>query len=159
MTRRRVLVSSRSAGPSPLTKSPMPSTKTEPALLDANVLIALSVTDHEHHRVARSWLGSRRPFATCPITQGSLCRFLARVSSVDHAVQALRVLSTNPRHRFWPDAEAYDEFTLRGVVGHRQVTDAYLAQRCADRGARLATFDRGLAVLRPDCVELIAVPR
>ena len=30
----------------------MPSTKTDPLLLDANVLIALTVRDHEHHRAA-----------------------------------------------------------------------------------------------------------
>ena len=133
----------------------MPSTRTEPILLDANVLIALSVTDHEHHEAARTWLGRRRRFATSPSTQGSLTRFVVRVSTVDHAIEALRLLAANPRHEFWPDAAPYDDNTLRGVVGHRQVTDAYLAEQCLIRGARLATFDQGLAVLRPSIVELI----
>ena len=133
----------------------MPSTRTEPTLLDANVLIALSVTDHEHHQAARTWLGRRRRFATTPSTQGSLTRFVVRVSTVEHAIEALRLLAANPRHEFLPDAAPYDEEVLRGIVGHRQVTDAYLAQQCFVRGARLATFDRGLAILRPSIVELI----
>lgn len=134
----------------------MPSTTSRSTLLDANVLIALSVTDHEHHEVARSWLGRRRRFATSPSTQGSLVRFLVRVASIEHAVAALALLVSSPRHEFWPDAAPYDEIVLRGVIGHRQVTDAYLAQQCLARSARLATFDRGLALLRPSIVELIS---
>lgn len=133
----------------------MPSTKTDPLLLDANVLIALTVRDHEHHRAATEWLGGRRRFATCPSTQGALVRFLVRVASAGHATEALRLLGSNPRHDFWPDDAPYDEQTLRGVLGHRQVTDAYLAQRCAARGSKIATFDRGLATLRPAAVVLI----
>ena len=48
------------------------------ALLDANVLIALVVTEHVHHDAAAEWLSTFDPgFATCPITQeawfGSWC--------------------------------------------------------------------------------------
>jgi predicted nucleic acid-binding protein len=49
------------------------------ALLDANVLIALVVAEHVHHDAAAEWLSaSDETFATCPITQGSLIRFLLR---------------------------------------------------------------------------------
>jgi uncharacterized protein len=42
-------------------------------LLDANVLIALLVDDHVHHRAAGTWfVGMTGNFATCPVTQGSL---------------------------------------------------------------------------------------
>lgn len=44
-----------------------------PVLLDANVLVALAVADHEMHDRAASWLG-RREFALCPITEGALLR-------------------------------------------------------------------------------------
>jgi uncharacterized protein len=48
-------------------------------LLDANVLIALVVSDHVHHDAAAEWLSaSEADFATCPITQGALFRFLLR---------------------------------------------------------------------------------
>jgi uncharacterized protein len=132
----------------------MPST-TERALLDASVLIALTVTDHEHHEAARTWFGSRMTFATTPSTQGSLVRYLVRVATVEHAVDALALMADNDRHEFWADDEPYRAPMLLGVTGHRQVTDAYLAATARRRGAVLATFDRGLAVLRPDVVELI----
>lgn len=127
----------------------------EAILLDANVLIAASVNDHEHHGRAREWLSDGRLFATCPSTQGSLTRFIIRVASIDHALDALSMLASNNRHEFWPDTAPYDATVLRNVTGHRQVTDAYLAALATKRQSRLATFDRGLSLLRPDVVELI----
>ena len=130
-------------------------TASEAILLDANVLIAASVSDHERHARAREWLAADRLFATCPSTQGSLIRFIVRVASIDHALDALSMLTTNGQHEFWPDAAPYDATVLRNVTGHRQVTDAYLAALAAGKQSRLATFDRGLSLLRPDVVELI----
>jgi uncharacterized protein len=134
----------------------MPSTTTDAVLLDANVLIALTVEDHEHHELARSWLGATRRFATSPSTQGSLVRYLVRIASTAHAIDALALLDGHERHEFWPDERPYHAAMLGGVVGHRQVTDAYLAAAAEARDTRIATFDRGLALLRPEAVELIA---
>ena len=125
----------------------MPST-TDALLLDANVLIAATIADHEHHKRARQWLGDSRRFATCPSTQGSLVRYLIRVASTEHALDALRLLNQNKRHEFWPDHLPYCDDVLLGVVGHRQVTDAYLAALAASRDTKVATFDRGLTILR-----------
>ncbi len=135
--------------------SSMTEPESDAVLLDANVLIAASVSDHEHHERARSWLTADRRFATCPSTQGSLIRFIVRVASTDHAIDALAMLTTNDRHEFWPDAAPYDATVLRNVIGHRQVTDAYLAALAARKRSRLATFDSGLSLLRPDLVDLI----
>jgi predicted nucleic acid-binding protein len=44
---------------------------------------------------------------------------------------------------------------MDGVIGHRQVTDAYLAQLARQHNARLATFDAGLAALHSDVADLI----
>lgn len=132
----------------------MPST-TDAVLLDANVLIAVTVVDHEHHLRARGWLGGSRRFATCPSTQGSLVRYLVRVASTDHAIGALRMIGTNLRHEFWADDAGYDPDMLAGVVGHRQVTDAYLAATAARRSTRIASFDHGLAAMRPADVLLV----
>jgi predicted nucleic acid-binding protein len=49
----------------------------------------------------------------------------------------------------------YTEVPCEGIIGHRQVTDAYLAQLARARGARIATFDRGMAKLHRDVAELI----
>jgi hypothetical protein len=44
------------------------------------------------------------------------------------------------------------------VIGHKQVTDAYLVALAKCRNARLINFDRGLAALPPDVVSLVPVP-
>jgi hypothetical protein len=126
-------------------------------LLDGNVLVALTVADHVHHDVVVGWFTSQaRDFATTPTTQGTLLRFLLRAGAdASVAVAILDGVRGHDRHVFWPDDAPYDLAMLHGVVGHRQVTDAYLAARARDRVARLATLDRGLAVAHRDLVELI----
>ena len=127
-------------------------------LLDANVLIALTVDEHVHHDVAESWFTERaEPFATCPMTQSALVRFLLRNgASAPDAVAVVRGLGSADGHEFWPDGLGYGEVDLRGVVGHRQVTDAYLAALARSRSGRLATLDRALAVLHEDVAMLLA---
>jgi uncharacterized protein len=128
-------------------------------LLDANVLIALVVADHVHHDSAESWLTrTAENFATCPITLGSLVRLLIREGqSADTVARVLAGTVDDARHEFWPDSVSFTEVALAGIVGHRQVTDAYLAQLTRARRGRLATFDRGLASLHPDIAELVPV--
>ena len=82
-------------------------------------------------------------------------RYLVRMATTEHALQALQLLTTNDRHEFWQDDAPYDAATLADVIGHRQVTDVYLARSAHRRRSRVATFDRGLALLRPDDVVLI----
>lgn len=121
-------------------------------LLDANVLIAVTVTDHVHHDVVESWFSRRmEPFATCPVTQGALVRFMLRNGATTRdAVDVLRGLSATDGHEFWTDELDYAAIDMRGVVGHRQVTDAYLAGLARFHGGRLATFDRALGALHDD---------
>jgi uncharacterized protein len=128
------------------------------ALLDGNVLIALTVEDHVHHQPAEDWMAAQpdRLFATTPITQGTLLRLLIRNGIVaDDAIELLEATTVHPNHRFWSDDVPYDSAVLSGVIGHRQVTDAYLAAQARLRNGRLATFDAGLAAAHPDVVELI----
>jgi toxin-antitoxin system PIN domain toxin len=126
-------------------------------LLDANVLIALTVSDHVHHGVVESWFASRQGgFATCPITQGALIRHLLRAGArAGDAREVLVSLTTTRGHEFWPDSVGYDEVSLRGVVGHRQVTDAYLAGLARARRGHLVTLDGGIVALHPDVATLL----
>nr|WP_221333157.1 TA system VapC family ribonuclease toxin [Nocardia transvalensis] len=126
-------------------------------MLDANVLIALVVADHVHHDAAEEWFGgSAESFSTCPITQGSLLRLLLREGqSARTAMDVLAGVTGHERHEFWPDALPYSEVRMNPVAGHRQVTDAYLAQLARSRQARLATFDQGLAAVHADVVDLL----
>lgn len=131
------------------------------ALLDANVLIALVVIDHVHHDAAAAWLAaSDSRFATCPITQGSLVRFLVRAGhSATAARDVVGAIESATHHEFWPDSVSFADIAVGGVVGHRQVTDAYLAQLARSREGQLATLDSGLAHLHSDVAVMIPTPR
>jgi toxin-antitoxin system PIN domain toxin len=126
-------------------------------LLDANVLIALLVDDHVHHVAAENWfVAAGGNFATCPVTQGSLMRLLIREGQPAATAQAVLGGATgDARHEFWPDDAGYADVPIQGIIGHRQVTDAYLAQLARARGSRLATFDQAMAKLHHDVADLI----
>ncbi|MDT5031709.1 MAG: uncharacterized protein QOC94_1880 [Actinoplanes sp.] len=128
-------------------------------LLDANVLIALLVDDHVHHEAAETWFASSsEAIATCPITQGNLVRLLLREGqSTQTAKTLISALMSLPRHEFWADDAAFDAVSFDGVIGHRQVTDAYLAHLARVRQGRMATFNQGLAKLHPDVADLVPV--
>jgi uncharacterized protein len=129
------------------------------SLLDGNVLVALVSSAHVHHGAAQRWFSSHEGlFATCPITQGSLLRLLIQLADATPqvAVDVLAQLSAHPRHRFWPDALQYTQIDWQGVLGHRQVTDAYLAALARHQKGQLVTFDKGLAALHADVAVALA---
>jgi toxin-antitoxin system PIN domain toxin len=138
--------------------APLVTAEPPTTLLDGNVLVALMVPSHIHHAAAEEWFSAfEGPFASCPITQGTLLRLLCQLGgyTLDQARQALGGLVHHPRHRFWPDAIGYGQILWTGVLGHRQVTDAYLAGLARHQAGRLATFDRGLAALHPDVAVIL----
>lgn len=130
---------------------------TDAVLLDANVLTALLVADHVHHAAAENWFaGLSGNFATCPTTQGSLTRLLIREGQPAGAAQnLLNGINVHPRHEFWPDDVSYADVPTPGIVSHRQLTGAYLAQLARVHGGRLATFDQATAKLHHDVAELV----
>ena len=135
-------------------------------LLDANVLIALAWPDHEFHKRVMTWFArnSRHGWATCPITQSAFVRILSnpafspRALSPKHALAALEINAKLPGHRFWPDdismTDAFQHIGER-LMGHRQITDAYLLALAVRHRAQLATMDEGIAALGGG-VELIS---
>lgn len=127
-------------------------------LMDSSVLIGLAVDDHEHHERAADWFTAHRSlFATCPVTEGALVRHIVRNGRSAHAATTfLDSLRMDARHEFWADDLSYADLPSEGMVGHRQVTDAYLAQLTRLRGARLVTFDRALASNHSDVADLVA---
>jgi toxin-antitoxin system PIN domain toxin len=130
-------------------------------LADGNVLIALTVVDHVHHDLAIGWFDETGPtLATCPITEGTLLRFLMRAGQ--RAVDAMAVLDgirAQEWHSFWPGDIPYEAAHMVGVIGHRQVTDAYLVALARRHGGRVATLDAGLAALHGDSVFLLTAGR
>ncbi len=75
--------------------------------------------------------------------------------SADTARDVLRSVHNSERHEFWPDSISYATVPLNGVLGHRQVTDAYLAHLARTHNSRLATFDHGVAQLHTDVADLL----
>ena len=129
-------------------------------LPDANILIALTNVDHASHAKATGWFtGHCKAFATCPITQGALLRFLMRTKpamSLADATIFLEQVCAVPGHRFWPDSARYSDVPERGVTGYRQLTDAYLVALAAQAGGVVATLDQALAALHPQHSVLVS---
>ena len=124
-------------------------------LLDSNVLIALATPEHTLNARAAVWFRKGHRFATCPITQGALVRFHLR-AGVDATVQSAKLLlqsvSALPRHDFWPDDVSYLDLPTTGIIGYRQVTDAYLVRLAVNHGGALATMDQGLAAVHAGAI-------
>jgi predicted nucleic acid-binding protein len=123
-------------------------TKNRVYLLDSNALIAMAAPEHSLNARAAGWFRKGHRFATCPITQGALIRFHLRAgvdASVDSARLLLKAISALPRHEFWPDDASYLDIPTKGIIGHRQVTDAYLVLLAGRHGGSVATMDEALA--------------
>lgn len=125
-------------------------------LLDANVLIALTIREHEHHDRASEWLARVEEFAVSPVVEGALVRFLLRTGESGATAHAtLSGVRQHSRCRFLPDDSSYLDADLPNLRGHRQVTDAYLSASARRHGVLLATIDAGLAQEHPDVARLL----
>ena len=127
-------------------------------LLDSSIMIAASIAEHVHYRRVQDWLEQTSHFASCPITQGALIRHMCGPQvgvSISDAKAMLRTIVSSPKHTFWPDDVSYLALPERGLRGHKQVTDFYLAALTGKNGGKLATMDKALAASFPDVCELI----
>jgi predicted nucleic acid-binding protein len=123
-------------------------------LLDANVLIALIIAEHEHHDRVSNWAATEEHLAVSPIAEGALVRFLVRIGERTEAALAL-LRAIRHRCELWSADLSYADASLGHIRGHRQVTDAYLAALAVHHGGLLATLDEGLASVLPDATALI----
>ena len=125
-------------------------------LLDANLLIALTIEEHVHFDRASTWFSTVERAALCPVVEGALVRYLVRVGVAASTVQSvLRALHDDRRIALWAEDLSYAGIDLTHVVGHRQVTDAYLAALAVHHGGRLATLDRALSEALPTSTLLV----
>jgi hypothetical protein len=130
-------------------------------LLDVNVLIALAWPHHVCHSQAHRWFERHASagWATCPMTQTAFVRISSNPGIISAAVSPrdahalLAVMMKHPTHQFWADDVSLDAFSpelVASLVGHRQVTDAYLLKLSLEHEGRLATFNRGIHSLAPE---------
>ena len=66
-------------------------------------------------------------------------------------------LGSHSRRDFWPVNFSYTGIPLTRLTGHRQITDAWLAELARRQGGKLATLDEPLAALSPDVSVLVPV--
>lgn len=126
------------------------------ALLDVNVLIALLDADHLHHARAATWLAENisAGWASCAITQNGCVRIMSQPGYPNAlpaagVAQRLREATATEHHLFVPgDVSLLDDahFDADQLLGHRQVTDAYLLGLAVRHGMRFVSFDAGLPV-------------
>ena len=130
------------------------------ALLDVNVLMALAWPSHIHHEAAHDWFDKKQKYgwATCPITQSALVRLssnpkiLADAVSPKQAITLLEQITSLENHQFWPHDVNLTEasiFKEGYIVGHRQITDAYLLALAMHHNGRLVSFDRAISTYYP----------
>jgi toxin-antitoxin system PIN domain toxin len=113
-----------------------------------------------HHAACQRWFESRRDagFRTCPLTEAGFVRissnpaFSKNAVSPAQALALLRRITAMPEHDFWPaDLRLENALaSMKGLSGHRQVTDAYLLALAQTHDGNLATLDRGFIDLAPD---------
>jgi len=130
-------------------------------LLDVNVLIALLWPPHEAHARAQRWFAHNadQGWATCALTQAGFVRivsnpaFSRRAVTPGDALEVLRGSLQHPAHQFWTEDigvnEAVTQFGRR-LLGHQQITDAYLLGLAIHKKGRLVTLDASLPSLLPE---------
>jgi toxin-antitoxin system PIN domain toxin len=127
-------------------------------LLDVNVLLPLLWNTHSFHATVKAWYVQHADdaWASCALTQAGFVRISAQGSvpsstkDVPTIADILIRSTQHPRHRFLALDFSLDvvQATCTGeLVGHRQITDAYLLTLAIRNGFKLATFDAALSHL------------
>lgn len=127
-------------------------------LLDANALIALLWPAHEHHAAMQRWFKTHasRGWATTAITQAAFVRIVSQPAFAGraipiHEVGALLLRNlAHAKHQLLALDFGFDVVQASctgGLLGHRQITDAWLLTTAIRHNARFLTFDKGVSQL------------
>ncbi len=145
----------------------MKKTSSEVLLLDVNVLLALAWPNHQFHRIATRRLerGQER-WATCALTELGFIRLSANPAVVSPAktpAEAARLLAAmikDPRHAYLDRMAPPTSLDFGNIIGHNQITDAYLLALARRQNATFLTFDARLRGLAGGAqVEILGVTR
>ena len=132
----------------------MKKTSSDLLLLDINVLLAIAWPNHQFHAAAIALLSSKRRWATCALTQLGFIRLSSNPAAIptakspEEARDLLARLVADSLHVYLdslpaPVSDDWRDAFLK-LLGHQQVTDAYLLRLAAVNNAVLVTFDRRL---------------
>ncbi len=126
-------------------------------LLDVNVWVALFDDAHIHNAQALALFSQRKfKIATCALTENGVLRVLnlpgyakRTAPGFDAVRQKLALACNDVDHEFWPcDLSLRDDDILNWprIMGHNQITDAYLLALAVNKDGALATFDHRVAL-------------
>lgn len=126
-------------------------------LLDVNVWVALLDEAHVFHAQALAFI--ERPalkMATCPLVENSVIRVLnlpgySKFGPVgfEPVSQKLGAICAELDHKFWPDGVSLRTAGVVNwprVMGHNQITDAYLLALAVSNQGCLATLDHRVSL-------------
>lgn len=127
-------------------------------LLDLNALISLADPDSVHHQAMHRWFDSsgKQDWGVCPLTESGFVRVTTNpiyggaTRTIAQATAILAEFSKFAGYRFWPMRGAWAELTApfaARILGHQQVTDAYLLGMAIRENGVLVTFDASIAYL------------
>lgn len=127
-------------------------TKSLRYLLDVNLLIALLDESHVHHELAKKWLKSPGlEWTICPFSEAGFLRHMSRPKtggfSVEEATAMLASFIQQVGYRYEPLDADWRKLThpfSKRILGHKQITDAYLLGLAIQKGLILVTFDKGI---------------
>jgi hypothetical protein len=125
----------------------------KPALLDVNVLLALTWPNHQHHSQAQAWFAAHasQGWATCAVTQLGFVRlssnpaFTSNAVSPRNAAILLGAWTRHEAHQFLQSPSAQEPSIYASVLGHQQVNDAWLVEVARQNNCSLVTLDKRIA--------------
>ena len=119
----------------------------------------MALLDDAHIHNAQALVLFSQPklqIATCALTENGVLRLLnlpgyaKRVPPGFHAVrEKLNLACTDTDHGFWPchlSLQSDGVSNWPRIMGHNQITDAYLLALAVSNGGALATFDHRVAL-------------
>lgn len=121
------------------------------ALLDVSALLALMDPVHTAHGRMQSWMldDGAAGWASCAVTQLGFVRVTSQAAYPNSrqpsvALSLLSQAASQTDHEWWDaDLPLTDaRFDGARLLGHRQVTDAYLLALAIHHGGRFVTLDR-----------------
>ena len=124
-------------------------------MLDVNVLLALAWPNHQFHAAAVRAIETKRSrWATCALTQLGFLRLSSNPAVIPGAkspgecAALLEVMVSDPLHVYFDRLPSVTESIIfRDLLGHNQITDAYLLHLARRHHAVFMTFDRRLLSL------------
>ena len=124
-------------------------------LPDGNILIAFKHLNHADHAKAKAFFSKHPKVATCPITELNLVRGLMQLGYTGKEADAL-LADLIAKHRARLVSADISAEKIKGLCqGHRETTDAYLAELARAHDLTVGTVDKPFAKKFPDIVEVI----